>query len=269
MRRFGLRDDEWDRIKELLPGRKGSVGVTAVDNRLFVEAVLYRYRTSTPFSSWVSRDSQAFPYQPSAIPGTRMKPIAGQVKENPTCCALTAAGGQEGIDDGILDVAVPEPILHKAQIGAGFEQMGGDRVLETMEVALRRREIGGLAVALHQPVERAARDRIAPVAREQDGGWRRGPLAQVGPQGLGLIRLHRMHPGMTALQAMNPEAQRPEIEIIEAHQPDFAGAQAVAVGDQEQRAIAEVTPHDRKQPGELVEGEEADRLGGRAAIAAG
>ena len=41
MRRFGLRDDQWERIKNLLPGREGSVGVTAVDNRLFVEAVLY------------------------------------------------------------------------------------------------------------------------------------------------------------------------------------------------------------------------------------
>ena len=43
MRRFGLRDDQWERIKDLLPGREGSVGVTAADNRLFVEAVLYRY----------------------------------------------------------------------------------------------------------------------------------------------------------------------------------------------------------------------------------
>ena len=42
MRRFGLRDDQWERIKNLLPGREGSVGVTAADNRLFVEAVLYR-----------------------------------------------------------------------------------------------------------------------------------------------------------------------------------------------------------------------------------
>lgn len=33
------------RIENLLPGRKGSVGHTAKDNRLFVEAVLYRYRT--------------------------------------------------------------------------------------------------------------------------------------------------------------------------------------------------------------------------------
>ena len=43
-RRYGLRDDEWDRIKDLLPGREGIVGRPARDNRLFVEAVLYRYR---------------------------------------------------------------------------------------------------------------------------------------------------------------------------------------------------------------------------------
>ena len=44
MRRYALRDDQWDRIKGLLPGSEGWVGVTARDNRLFVEAVLYRYR---------------------------------------------------------------------------------------------------------------------------------------------------------------------------------------------------------------------------------
>jgi transposase len=32
-----------------MPGREGSVGVIAADNRLFVEAVLYRYRTGTPW----------------------------------------------------------------------------------------------------------------------------------------------------------------------------------------------------------------------------
>lgn len=44
MRRYGLRDDQWSKIENLLPGRKETVGVTAKDNRLFVEAVLYRYR---------------------------------------------------------------------------------------------------------------------------------------------------------------------------------------------------------------------------------
>ena len=32
-----------------LPGRKGHVGGTAPDNRLFVEAVLYRFRTGMPW----------------------------------------------------------------------------------------------------------------------------------------------------------------------------------------------------------------------------
>ncbi len=31
-RRYALRDDQWERIKDLLPGRKGTVGVTAKDN---------------------------------------------------------------------------------------------------------------------------------------------------------------------------------------------------------------------------------------------
>ena len=49
MRRYGLRDDEWERIKDHLPGREGCVGVTARDNRLFVEAVIYRYRAGIPW----------------------------------------------------------------------------------------------------------------------------------------------------------------------------------------------------------------------------
>jgi hypothetical protein len=42
MRRYALRDDQWDRIKDSLPGREGYVGGPTADNRLFVEAVLYR-----------------------------------------------------------------------------------------------------------------------------------------------------------------------------------------------------------------------------------
>ena len=49
MRRYALRDDQWARIEDLLPGREGWVGVTAKDNRLFVEAVLYRYRAGIPW----------------------------------------------------------------------------------------------------------------------------------------------------------------------------------------------------------------------------
>lgn len=40
MKHTVLRDDQWERIKDLLPDKAGDCGVTASDNRLFVEAVL-------------------------------------------------------------------------------------------------------------------------------------------------------------------------------------------------------------------------------------
>jgi len=46
--RDALRDDQWERIQDLLPGRAGSVGVTAKDDRLLVEAVFDRYRAGIP-----------------------------------------------------------------------------------------------------------------------------------------------------------------------------------------------------------------------------
>ena len=45
MRRFRLRDDQWERIKDLLPGREGSVGVTGRD----------RYRTGMPWRDLPAR----------------------------------------------------------------------------------------------------------------------------------------------------------------------------------------------------------------------
>ena len=47
--RYGLTDSQWERIKDMLPGKAGDVGVTAKDNRLFVDAVLYRYRAGVPW----------------------------------------------------------------------------------------------------------------------------------------------------------------------------------------------------------------------------
>src|SRR5208282_482286 len=49
MRRYALRDDQFDRIKGILSGREGHVGGTAADNRLFVEAVLFRFRAGIPW----------------------------------------------------------------------------------------------------------------------------------------------------------------------------------------------------------------------------
>jgi transposase len=49
MERKVLSDDQWDRIKDLLPGKASDRGVTAKDNRLFMEAVLWIGRTGAPW----------------------------------------------------------------------------------------------------------------------------------------------------------------------------------------------------------------------------
>jgi transposase len=49
MPRLNLRDDQWDRIKHLLPGKLGDRGRTAADNRLFVEAILWMARSGAPW----------------------------------------------------------------------------------------------------------------------------------------------------------------------------------------------------------------------------
>jgi transposase len=42
-------------LKDPLPGPPGSVGVTAADNRSFLEAVLYRYRAGIPWRNLPER----------------------------------------------------------------------------------------------------------------------------------------------------------------------------------------------------------------------
>ena len=47
MARRELRDDQWERVKALLPGKVSDAGRTASDNRLFLDAVLWIARTGS------------------------------------------------------------------------------------------------------------------------------------------------------------------------------------------------------------------------------
>jgi transposase len=47
--RFVVSDVVWETIAPLLPGKMTDRGVTARDNRLFLEAVLWRVRTGLPW----------------------------------------------------------------------------------------------------------------------------------------------------------------------------------------------------------------------------
>lgn len=49
MVRTMLRDDQWERIEPMLPGKASDPGRTARDNRCFVEAVLWIMRTGSPW----------------------------------------------------------------------------------------------------------------------------------------------------------------------------------------------------------------------------
>lgn len=49
MRRFELTDEQWQRIRDKLPGHEGDVGRPPRDNRLFLDAVLWIARTGAPW----------------------------------------------------------------------------------------------------------------------------------------------------------------------------------------------------------------------------
>ena len=47
--RFVVSDAVWEKVAPLLPGKASDRGMTAKDNRLFLEAVLWRVRTGLPW----------------------------------------------------------------------------------------------------------------------------------------------------------------------------------------------------------------------------
>jgi transposase len=49
LNRCGLKDEQWERIAPLLPGKAGDPGRSGTDNRLFLEAVLWMVRTGAPW----------------------------------------------------------------------------------------------------------------------------------------------------------------------------------------------------------------------------
>jgi hypothetical protein len=84
--------------------------------------------------------------------------------------------------------------------------------------------------------EHAASWRGRALPPEVERHARRALLAGAQPdaQRLGLVGLQRLRAGAAALEAVHRDAERAQVEILAAHEADLAGAQAVAVGEQEQ-----------------------------------
>jgi transposase len=53
--RYELNEGQWNRIADLLPGRKETVGRTAADNRVFVNGVLWVLRSGARWSDLPER----------------------------------------------------------------------------------------------------------------------------------------------------------------------------------------------------------------------
>jgi len=54
-RRHELTDEQWERIRDQLPGKTSDPGRTAANNRLFVNAVLYVLKTGIPWDDLPER----------------------------------------------------------------------------------------------------------------------------------------------------------------------------------------------------------------------
>jgi putative transposase len=54
-KRYELSNAQWERVRDLLPGKPGDPGRTAADNRLFVNAVLWVLRSGARWSDLPER----------------------------------------------------------------------------------------------------------------------------------------------------------------------------------------------------------------------
>jgi transposase len=55
LRRHEIKDEDWGRLKDRLPGQPGDPGVTAKDDRPFIDAVLWIAKTGAPWRDLPAR----------------------------------------------------------------------------------------------------------------------------------------------------------------------------------------------------------------------
>ena len=110
-RRFEMTDDQWIRIEHLLPGRSESPGVTAKDNRLFVDAVLWIARTGAP---WPDLPERFGKYD------TAYQRFNRWAKSGVLARVMEALGGDADLENLLIDSTVVRAHQH----AAGAEKKG-------------------------------------------------------------------------------------------------------------------------------------------------
>jgi hypothetical protein len=112
------------------------------------------------------------------------------------------------------------PILYKPEVCTGIEQVGGDRVLEGMEMPLALRDARVLAVVLHEFIQPAAADGRSVAGQEQRGGVA-GALFEVGLKGFDFIGLEGVQAVEGAFEAVDVQPVLLQVEVGGGEVPDF------------------------------------------------
>ncbi len=142
-RRHELTDEQWELIQDLLPGKAGDPGRTAIDNRLFVDAVLYVLKTGIPWDDLPARFGK-----PNTVWKRYDRWCANHVWQR-----IARALGEPDLEEVQLDSTM---IKAHPVASTGRRQSAGKKA----DAHLRRclgRSRGGLTTKLHAAVDRVGR----------------------------------------------------------------------------------------------------------------
>ena len=178
--------------------------------------------------------------------------------ENGAGSPVASGSGELRVDHRILDVAVPQPVADKGDVGTGVEQVSRDRVAEAMKLAFLSRQQGSSPVFLHEPPEGCAVDRRKTIGDEQGRGGVL-PAPEIAAQQFQEIGLQGVDPGDGTLEALDSNPPSFEIEVGALEQGHLGSPETMAVSRQKEGAIAEGFDRLEKPPG-LVLSQELDGL---------
>jgi putative transposase len=114
MRRHEIKDEDWERIKDMLPGQPGDPGVTAKDNRLFINAVLWVGKTGAPWRDLPERFGNW---------NNVFQRFTRWAKSGVWARVMEALGGDADLEHLLIDSTV----IRAHQHSAGAEKKGGTR----------------------------------------------------------------------------------------------------------------------------------------------
>ena len=169
---------------------------------------------------------------------------------------ITGPRAEAGVDHGVLDVFVPQPIPAKGRVLASIQYVRGDGVLEGVKFPLVSRYARRISVFPHQRIQGTSINGELSVGEEQVRGIV-STFPEIRPDQLYRVGLHRVDPRERALEAMDGNSPLLEVNIGALEQPDLGSPQSVTVGHGKDRAVPFVFDH-REKAAHFFLGQEGD-----------